>query len=48
MKHKIFSRDILTFSTIPSENRSRLQAHFVLNYTLLAERSHPVMAVKVI
>ena len=37
-----------SISSILSEKRSRLQAHFVLNYTLLAERSHPIIGVKVI
>ena len=43
----IFER-YFSISTNLSEKRSRLQAHFVLNYTLLAEHSHPIIAVKVI
>ena len=37
-----------SFPTILMEIPSRLQAHSVLDYALLAELSHPVMAVKVI
>ena len=43
----IFERHF-SISTILSEKRSRLQAHFVLNYTLLTEHSHPIIGVKVI
>ena len=43
----IFERHF-SISSILSEKRSRLQAHFVLNYTLLAEHSHPIIGVKVI
>ena len=43
----IFERHF-SISSILSEKRSRLQAHFVLNYTLLAEHSRPILGVKVI
>ena len=43
----IFERHF-SISSILSEKRSRLPAHFVLNYTLLAEHIHPIIGVKVI